>query len=544
MMIAKLVGINEILKLAIFIIILSVIDALGVYTLIPLLGSDNKIFEEFNYFIETYIYFDHVMIWIAIFLAIISGVGRILLNYLVVSASENMRRMLATRALNNLGTLDLYLLKSYSRDDLSKIIITDIDNTHIYRLRPQLTMIAFGTSLCVIIFLLLLSDWLLTIIAGFALTGVYLLIYLFSKRKFRSLGQQQSRLNSKRYQLIDIFYDKFEKMKSIQVMWKLIQNFNQTGIELAEANTKNNMLSITPRYIIEVLVLVTVLFSLSLNNNTNQVFDYEKLSIFTIGFLKMLPLLQGIYHASANMRFGEASWKNVNNLQFSESHPELRRSPDRELLQYKVLGAKIKLKEQILLNEFELNLKRGKCYFVSGVSGAGKTTLLNALSLLESNFDCKYVDFMNNELSPRILYQTDKSRLLPMPLAENIEWYTGNMPSNSYIVSFLEALGFDKSLIQKIMKLDNIDKHLSAGQLQRLELMQSLQCDADILLLDEPFANLDQVNKKRALNHVVEYCNKHERLAVIVSHDTFENFNNQNVETIKIKNKNVIQKNY
>ncbi len=63
---------------------------------------------------------------------------------------------------------------------------------------------------------------------------------------------------------------------------------------------------------------------------------------------------------------------------------------------------------------------------------------------------------------------------------------------------------------------------LSGGMRQRVALVRTLATNPDILLLDEPFSALDYQTKLKLEDLVVETIRKHEKTAILVTHDLGE----------------------
>jgi iron(III) transport system ATP-binding protein len=66
---------------------------------------------------------------------------------------------------------------------------------------------------------------------------------------------------------------------------------------------------------------------------------------------------------------------------------------------------------------------------------------------------------------------------------------------------------------------DKLPKQSSGGEQQRTAIAKALATEPDILLLDEPFANLDTFNKNELLHHFRKIVNKYKIGLLFVSHD-------------------------
>jgi ABC-type multidrug transport system ATPase subunit len=132
----------------------------------------------------------------------------------------------------------------------------------------------------------------------------------------------------------------------------------------------------------------------------------------------------------------------------------------------------------------------GKLYAILGDNGAGKTTLLRTLaglnrpssgevSILGSNkfHDiCHQVGYMAH---PSLLYDE-------MSGMENLEYFAClyGITNTSRCTAVIRAVGLDPTLQRPV-------GHYSQGMRQRMSLARALLNDPRILLLDEPFSNVD-----------------------------------------------------
>ena len=172
---------------------------------------------------------------------------------------------------------------------------------------------------------------------------------------------------------------------------------------------------------------------------------------------------------------------------------------------------KIEDKEIKALDEINLKLDPQKRNVLIGPSGCGKSTLLKALGgLLEIDSG----KILNNGIKTSLVFQNP--RLLPwLNLEENI------MFSNP-----------DQRLCQKwikIMGLEGFEKaypsQLSGGMKARVSLARALIFPNNFMLLDEPFASLDEISKERLEMELLSYMKIKNSGFLFVSHDLEEALN-------------------
>ena len=167
------------------------------------------------------------------------------------------------------------------------------------------------------------------------------------------------------------------------------------------------------------------------------------------------------------------------------------------------------------LQPFDLNLETGQCIALSGPSGCGKTRLLRAIADLDPNSGQIHLNGTpRDQLSPTEW----RSRVGYLP-AESHWWQTqvrdhfDTEKDTSQLEPLFQALGFTlDTLTWEIARL-------SSGERQRLALIRLLSGEPEILLLDEPTANLDRTNIEKVEALLERYRKDHNRGMLWVSHD-------------------------
>lgn len=155
-------------------------------------------------------------------------------------------------------------------------------------------------------------------------------------------------------------------------------------------------------------------------------------------------------------------------------------------------------------------LGEGELACLAGPSGSGKTRLLRALVDLDpSEGSVRLLGIRRESLSP----QQWRRRVAFLP-AES-RWWAATVAEHFAVVDAeqLRRLGFDEDVAGWRVE------RLSSGEKQRLALLRLLANQPEVLLLDEPTANLDAENIERVEKLVTDYVSSKRASCLWVSHD-------------------------
>lgn len=165
-----------------------------------------------------------------------------------------------------------------------------------------------------------------------------------------------------------------------------------------------------------------------------------------------------------------------------------------------------------IIGPLDLTLRAGECLGLTGASGSGKSRLLRALADLDPSQGQVWLDGQLRETLPAPQW---RRRVGYIPA--HSEWW------GEWVSEHIEACEPDRPdpaalLLDPDIAAARCDV-LSSGERQRLALLRQLQRRPDVLLLDEPTANLD-ARAVEAYEAVVAARRERCGLAVIwVSHD-------------------------
>ncbi|GAB4453658.1 MAG: ATP-binding cassette domain-containing protein [Anaerolineae bacterium] len=175
-----------------------------------------------------------------------------------------------------------------------------------------------------------------------------------------------------------------------------------------------------------------------------------------------------------------------------------------------------------------LEIYRGEILGLVGPSGAGKSTLLRHLNFLEEPAD-GYLTYrearFNGVLPPLSLRRTvttvfQRPVLLNRSVAANVAYglklrgQSGRQVEGQ-VLDALQRVGL-ADLAQVSART------LSGGEAQRVALARALVIEPDVLLLDEPTANLDPYNIKLIEEIVAEVNRQRGTTVVLVTHNIFQ----------------------
>lgn len=170
----------------------------------------------------------------------------------------------------------------------------------------------------------------------------------------------------------------------------------------------------------------------------------------------------------------------------------------------------------IILSDISFCVPLNKVIGIIGPSGCGKSTLLNIMAHLDKQ-DTGSLDIPSNN-SLLLGYMMQDALLLPWrTLEENAllgvevvrEGYNNKAKLLDYFFEAFDLSGFKKSY----------PSESSAGMKQRVALIRTLLLQPSLLLLDEPFSNLDFDIKLKIQRNLIGYQKQRKTSVFLVTHD-------------------------
>jgi len=198
-----------------------------------------------------------------------------------------------------------------------------------------------------------------------------------------------------------------------------------------------------------------------------------------------------------------------------------------------------KYKQRFILKDFDFDLQRGDFVGISGKSGLGKTTIIN-LILGFLTPDSGKIFFNDQSMTSterqqywqRISYVKQQPFFINDSILKNITFSDGDYDAARLANAFSFA-GIDRMLDQYPDGKDHLitenGKNISGGQRQRIMLARALYHDFDLLIVDEPFSEMDEKAEKEILFSLQLLAEQGKMIIMITHHKASLSYCNKTI---------------
>ena len=160
-----------------------------------------------------------------------------------------------------------------------------------------------------------------------------------------------------------------------------------------------------------------------------------------------------------------------------------------------------------VLQQFCADIKEGSTVAIMGHSGIGKSTLLKIMMGLQAPDSGEIIGLADKRISA--VFQEDR-------LCE----YLSAIKNVIMVLDGTQKKEIAREHLTQLISKDDIYKQvrtLSGGMKRRVSVARAFAYPSDLILMDEPFSGLDEMNKQKTIDYMLKYRNN--RTMIVVTHE-------------------------
>ena len=180
------------------------------------------------------------------------------------------------------------------------------------------------------------------------------------------------------------------------------------------------------------------------------------------------------------------------------------------------------------VNNINFTIKENEKIVIFGRSGSGKSTLLNLLSGLDSYTEgqISYKNISYGNQQNKLSHLRKKNMGFVYQFHHLLKEFTAleNVALSSMIIGMSKKNSLSKAadILKKFglfNRLHHFPSQLSGGEKQRVAMARALINEPDLIFLDEPTGNLDNLTSKEVINYLNACANEFKSSIIVATHD-------------------------
>ena len=184
-------------------------------------------------------------------------------------------------------------------------------------------------------------------------------------------------------------------------------------------------------------------------------------------------------------------------------------------------------KKDPLIESLDFSVEKGEIVSFLGESGVGKTTFLKCISGLE-HINSGSIVLNNKTLNDKDVFIRPQDRKIGFVFQDYPLFPHLNLKDNIIFnldKKYIKNLEYMLSLTNLSSLVDRFPHELSGGEQQRACIARALIREPDLLLLDEPFSNLDVAIKHSIRDEIYQIIKTTKTTTILVTHDINDSLN-------------------
>lgn len=374
--------------------------------------------------------------------------------------------------------------------------------------------------------LLLLLNRELTIVLLCTLPILFVINKLMNK-KIRTITRTRRNIRSRNLAFVAA------RLKAIQT----VKLFNRESIESEKYNKRSEVLFTEGKkyyffyafmqalypYLLYVALLVMLWVAYNSFNEAGSGVDGSSLITFIMLVMSIIPVYRRLLKVNMIWISGNVSMSKLIGLLNAPEENKAKESGSQQL-KGKIIfdSVTFRYNDKIVLKNKSFEINPGEIVLLEGEQGSGKSTIFKLLTGLyplhsgEIKIDGKSIkDISKYTLRKNIAVVSDNLPLLGKTVFEVIS-YSRKDKKRKPAAALLRALGFEGANDDVLLNKQVLDggRNLSAGERKLLAIARAFLTDKKIMLLDEPFNDLENTSRIKVVSYIESMKGKHTFIVV------------------------------
>ena len=536
------------LLLLLMIFIMSIIDVVGVASIMPFLAivGDPNIVDNNIILNKFYLYlvslgvknndqFIFILGIIVFLLLIFSLLFKAITTFLQFKFIANLEYNISKRLSESYIHQPYPWFLNRNSAELGKSILSEVTMIVGNGLKPMMELLMKSIIVTLLISLLILVDPKLAMIIGFTLISAYFLIYKIVRGYLGKIGKSRTEANKLRFSSLSDAFGAIKEIKLYGLEKVYIERFAKPAYDFTRYRSSSDIINLLPRFALEAIgfggMMLVILYFMNKTGTFSK--SVPILALYAFAAYRLLPALQQIYASITQLRFISPAldvlYKDLKLLSPSIYEQNGKVLDFNKNLLLKNIYFKYPNNSKTSLIDISLNIPAGAIIGIVGSTGSGKSTLIDIiLGLLEPQkgtieVDDKIINKNNIRSWQNIIgYVPQNFYLSDDSITANIAFGLSNEKINQQRIEevcktanihdfITDELPFKYSTI-----IGERGVRLSGGQRQRIGLARALYKNPKILILDEATSALDNITEQKVMDAV--YKIRKNITTIIIAH--------------------------
>ena len=428
-----------------------------------------------------------------------------------------------------------YMNQSY-REFLERDLSKTLKNIQIESInfnvfiKSILTLSVESAFLFSIIFTILIVEPMGAIFVGFIFGILAFFYFQFTKAKIKNWGNQRDSYDTKISKTLLNALSGLKEVKLFQKEEYFISKF--TNDHFGKVKTSSNYFTVIQisRFYFELIAVIGMLslILILVFNNLSTARIITILGLFVAASFKAIPTINRIVSSLQTIKYYESSLDIISaELNIIKQPVKTEVKPFKFSVNFKTENLSFKYNEKLILDDINLEIKKGETIGIIGETGCGKSTLADLVNgLLKPTKGKVMVDNIGIDEFPdswlkSIGYVGQEIFLIDDTIKANISFV--DSPNNTDLRKINSSINSAQlqSFINELddgleTKVGERGVQLSGGQRQRIGIARALYNNPDFLIFDESTASLDIETEKNVMNSI--YNLESQKTILIIAH--------------------------